>query len=98
MHLYNVHCGNMITSFQIGSFMKYKSTRGGVHGLSFEDALYTGYASDGGILIPESIPVISKETLKSWVPLSYKELAKKIVPLFVTEDEIPMSKLDGKYI
>jgi threonine synthase len=88
----------MITSFQIGSFMKYKSTRGGVHGLSFEDALYTGYASDGGILIPESIPVISKETLKSWVPLSYKELAKKIVPLFVTEDEIPMSKLDGKYI
>jgi hypothetical protein len=59
--------------------MKYKSTRGGVHGLSFEDALYTGYASDGGILIPESIPVISKETLKSWVPLSYKELAKKIV-------------------
>jgi threonine synthase len=40
----------MITSFQIGSFMKYKSTRGGVHGLSFEDALYTGYASDGGIM------------------------------------------------
>ncbi|CAC5360111.1 THNSL2 [Mytilus coruscus] len=75
--------------------MKYKSTRGGVSGLSFQDALYTGYAADGGILVPESIPVLNMETLKSWASLSYIDLAKKIVPLFVDEVEIPASDLNG---
>ncbi|VDI00928.1 Hypothetical predicted protein, partial [Mytilus galloprovincialis] len=74
--------------------MKYKSTRGGVSGLSFQDALYTGYAADGGILVPESIPVLDMDTLRSWSSLSYIDLAKKIVPLFVDEHEIPASDLN----
>ncbi|KAJ8317395.1 hypothetical protein KUTeg_005299 [Tegillarca granosa] len=57
--------------------MKYRSTRGGVSGLSFEDALYTGYTSDGGIIMPEVIPKIAKDVLKSWVNLSYMQLAKR---------------------
>lgn len=73
--------------------MKYKSTRGRVCGLSFEEALYTGYASDGGILVPEVVPSINNDTLKSWVKLSYKDLAKKIIPLFVSDDEIPTDEL-----
>lgn len=77
--------------------MKYKSTRGGVSGLRFQDALYTGYAADGGILVPESIPVLDVETLRSWSSLSYIDLAKKIVPLFVDEHEIPASDLNGTF-
>lgn len=75
--------------------MKYCSTRGGVKGLTFEDALYTGYAEDGGILLPEEIPNISNDKLKSWSKLSYVELVKEIVPYFVGEDEIPKDELNS---
>lgn len=78
--------------------MKYTSTRGGVRDLTFEDALFTGYATDGGILVPEEIPTVSAETLKSWGHLSFVELAKEIVSLFISEEEIPRSDLNGKKI
>lgn len=76
--------------------MRYCSTRGGVNGVTFEDALYTGYAEDGGILLPEKIPFITKETLASWAKLSYVDIVKKIVPYFVGEDEVPHGDLIGK--
>ncbi|XP_060084610.1 threonine synthase-like 2 [Ylistrum balloti] len=75
--------------------MKYCSTRGGVKGLTFEEALYTGYAEDGGILLPENIPSITKSTLQSWSKLSYVELVKEIIPFFVGDDEIPKENLNG---
>ncbi|XP_071089839.1 threonine synthase-like 2 [Haliotis cracherodii] len=73
--------------------MKFASTRGGVRGLTFEDALYSGYAADGGILLPESIPQISLDTLQSWAGLSYVQLVKKVIPHFVGE-EIPSEDLN----
>lgn len=77
--------------------MKYGSTRGGVRDLSFEEALFTGYASDGGILLPQQIPSVTSEVLASWKGLSFVELAKKVVPYFVTEEEIPASDLNGMF-
>lgn len=74
--------------------MKYGSTRGGVKNFTFEQALFTGYASDGGILLPESIPAVPVDTLKSWKDLSFVELAKKIVPYFISEEEIPGADLN----
>ncbi len=76
--------------------MKYCSTRGGSSGLTFEDALFSGFTSDGGILLPESIPQIDEETLGKWADLSYPQLVKQIVPLFISEDEIPRQDLNGK--
>lgn len=73
--------------------MKYCSTMGGVKGLSFEDVLFSGYLEDGGMALPESIPKVSLETLKSWAGLSYRDIVLKIVPLFVTEEELPFAKL-----
>ena len=78
------------------SIMKYKSTRGDVTGLTFEEALCTGYAEDGGILLPETIPKVDTNQLKSWANLSFIELAKKIIPMYVSEEEIPSSDLNGK--
>lgn len=73
--------------------MKYKSTRGDVTGQTFEEALFTGYAADGGLILPETIPKIDAKELTSWAKLSYVELAKKIISLYVDEDEIPSSDL-----
>ena len=41
--------------------MRYVSTRGGVAQLSFCEAVMMGLASDGGLLVPESIPDVSKD-------------------------------------
>ena len=78
--------------------MKYCSTRGGFKGLTFEEAVFTGFKSDGGILLPESIPKIEPTTLKSWANLSYPDIVKKIVPLFISEEEIPRADVNGSIL
>ncbi|HCD28341.1 MAG TPA: threonine synthase [Gammaproteobacteria bacterium] len=71
--------------------MKYCSTRGGVSGLTFTDALLMGLASDGGLLVPEQIPDV-RDNLASWRDLSFVELAQEIIALFV--DDIERKDLD----
>ena len=39
--------------------MKYISTRGNAPVLTFEEAMLTGLARDGGLYVPESIPKMS---------------------------------------
>ena len=71
--------------------MKYKSTRGGVAGLGFTDALLMGLASDGGLLVPESIPDVTSE-LEDLRHCSFVELAQHIVGMFV--DDIDTTTLN----
>ena len=47
--------------------------------------------------LPETIPKVSLDTMKSWAGLSYRDLVLKIVPLFVSEEELPLSTLQGEY-
>lgn len=75
--------------------MKYVSTRGGSAPVSFQDAILTGLPSDGGLYIPQSLPTISKDQLKSWAGLSYTELAEKVLRLFIGEDELSNQELSG---
>lgn len=72
--------------------IKYSSTRGGAHGLSFEQAVFEGLAPDGGLMIPDAIPDVST-TYKSWSKLKFDELAFEITRLYCGEDEIPTSDL-----
>ncbi|MCQ2396227.1 MAG: threonine synthase [Lentisphaeria bacterium] len=72
------------------SFSQYISTRGGIAPINFTDAVMMGLATDGGLLVPSAIPVISEETMESWRALSYPELAFEIMRLFVG-DAIPES-------
>ncbi|ESO90383.1 hypothetical protein LOTGIDRAFT_233860 [Lottia gigantea] len=75
--------------------MKYRSTRGGIKGVSLEEAIYTGFASDGGLLLPETLPVIDRSQLKLWAQQpDYRSLACKIVPLFAG-DELSQEDLEG---
>ncbi len=71
--------------------MKYISTRGGIEPISFKDAVMMGLATDGGLLLPQSIPLLSPETLDSWETLPYRELAFRIISLFA--DDIPEDDL-----
>lgn len=66
--------------------MKYLSTRGATPPLSFQDAVLTGLAPDGGLLLPDQIPDVSAQ-LDSWRSLSFVELAKQVVTLFVDDIE-----------
>lgn len=61
--------------------MKYISTRGGTVPISFQDAVMTGMARDGGLLVPETIPNVSLQQSK-WKKLSYRELAFEIIKLY----------------
>jgi len=61
--------------------MKYISTRGGVEPLSFSDAVMTGLARDGGLLLPEFFPQIG-DYLNEWIDLSYPELAFEVMRLY----------------
>ena len=66
--------------------MRYVSTRGGISGLSFSDAVMMGLADDGGLLVPETIPDVSKQ-LPGLAGMSYLELATFVMGHFI--DDIP---------
>lgn len=50
-----------------------------------------GLATDGGLLLPESIPEVSPDVIQSWATLSYQELAFRVFSLFI--DDIPAEDL-----
>jgi threonine synthase len=64
------------------TYMKYISTRGQTESLSFSDAVMTGLARDGGLLLPESFPQVAGE-LDRWSDLPYAGLAVEVMRLFV---------------
>lgn len=72
--------------------MKYISTRGGISQVGFKDAVMMGLATDGGLILPESIPHLGPETLDAWRELPYRQLAYRIMSLFATD--IPEDDLE----
>jgi threonine synthase len=64
--------------------MEYISTRGGVSGLTFSEAVMMGLATDGGLLLPDSIPEVSSQ-LDDWQGLSYSELAAQVMAPYVDD-------------
>lgn len=63
--------------------MKYISTRGQSPAVSFEEVVLTGLAPDGGLYVPEKLPVVSLQQLAAWQKLGYSDLAFEIIRLFV---------------
>jgi threonine synthase len=62
--------------------MLYKSTRGAERGVSFEDALLSAYATDGGLYVPEHLPCFELEQLRAWASLSYPQVCARVLSLF----------------
>ncbi|HAV09014.1 MAG TPA: threonine synthase [Rhodobacteraceae bacterium] len=59
--------------------MKYVSTRGRAPVLSFEEAMMTGLARDGGLYLPESIPVMTTAQIAALEGLPYEEVAFQVM-------------------
>ena len=63
--------------------MKYVSTRGQAPELSFEDAMLTGLARDGGLYVPGDIPTLSVDQIAGFAGQSYEEVAFRVMRPFV---------------
>ncbi len=80
--------------------MNYVSTRDGKKvGVSSAYAIKTGLASDGGLFMPESIPEITEDEVRSLIDKSYPERAAFILSKFLTDytyDEL-LADADAAY-
>ncbi len=63
--------------------MQYISTRGNAPVLSFEEAMLSGLARDGGLYVPETIPQISADDIRALHGQSYEETAFRVMRPFV---------------
>jgi len=63
--------------------MRYISTRGTAPILTFEEAMLTGLARDGGLYVPESIPQLDHATIKAMAGQSYEEVAFTVMRPFI---------------
>lgn len=65
--------------------MKYVSTRSNFSQVNSAEAIKLGMVPPGGLFVPEDIPVITKEHLKGMVSLGYREIAREIFKLYLTD-------------
>lgn len=66
--------------------MKYISTSGTETKLGFKESVRSGLSSDGGLLVPEFIPVLRPDMVKNLLSLSDHDLAFALLTPFVKED------------
>ncbi len=65
--------------------MFYTSTRDNSVKVTASKAIADGISKEGGLYIPESIPVLSQAEIKALCSASYKERAKKVLGLYLTD-------------
>ena len=64
--------------------MLYSSSRGRSQSVDFLEVLTSGVAPDGGLYLPNEVPVFKQDLLSSFESFSYNELALEILhPKFV---------------
>ncbi|MCX7302001.1 MAG: threonine synthase [Rhodobacterales bacterium] len=63
--------------------MRYISTRGQAPVLTFEEAMMTGLARDGGLYVPETVPVLSPDEIAAMAGLSYEDVALRVMRPFI---------------
>ena len=73
--------------------MLYVSNKGGGSPVDLETAILDGFASDGGLYVPEKLPLFSLDTLNNWKDLSYQDLALEILTHFIDPKIISKSQL-----
>lgn len=63
--------------------MRYISTRGQAPELSFEEAMLTGLARDGGLYVPETWPTLSHDEIAEFAGQSYEDVAYRVMKPFI---------------
>jgi threonine synthase len=72
-----------VTSKLRAKAMKYISTRGNAPVLSFEEAMLSGLARDGGLYVPQNIPQMSANDIAALAGQPYEEIAFRVMKPFV---------------
>ncbi len=72
--------------------MRYISTRGRTDPMPFKDAVVTGLAPDGGLLVPETIPSV-RGMLAELAELPFVPFAQRLLGMYV--DDIPPETLNA---
>lgn len=71
--------------------MRYISTRGAAPALTFEQAMMTGLARDGGLYVPETVPTLTTAQIADMAGKSYEDVAFEVMRPFIgdtfTDDE-----------
>ena len=63
--------------------MHYISTRGTAPILTFEEAMLTGLARDGGLYVPDTIPTLSHAEIAALAGLPYEDIAFRVMRPFI---------------
>ncbi len=63
--------------------MRYISTRGAAPVLDFGQAMMTGLARDGGLYVPQTVPVLSADDIAALAGLPYETVALRVMKPFV---------------
>ncbi|WP_432255856.1 threonine synthase [Limimaricola sp. AA108-03] len=63
--------------------MRYVSTRGQAPSLSFEEAMLTGLARDGGLYVPETVPMFDRAQIAAMAGQPYEEVAFRVMRPFI---------------
>jgi threonine synthase len=79
--------------------MLYVSTRGYAQKSSASQVIKAGIAPDGGLYVPEAIPLFSKEEILSLYDKNYSEIASAVLKKFLTDfsDEELKTCIDNAY-
>jgi len=73
--------------------LQFVSNKGGGKPVDFETAILDGFAIDGGLYVPETLPQISLSQLNEWKSLGYVALAFEILSLFIDRSIISSEEL-----
>jgi threonine synthase len=92
--------------------IKYYSTNGKAPEVTFREALLKGLAPDGGLYLPDSIPVLTQKELGAFSSMSYSEIASVVLNKFIGNEvdkevithlcndaynfDIPLEKVTGR--
>ena len=78
--------------------MLFKSTRGGGRLKSFEEVVTSAYAEDGGLYIPQELPMLTFEQLCDWSSkrLSFSDICAEIMHIFSGIDIVKLKQMTGK--
>lgn len=71
----------------------YTSTKGSISPVAFDEAILQGFAEDGGLFVPSTIPRLTDEQLQQWSTLDYQSLAFEMLNLFIDPQIIPSKDL-----
>lgn len=63
--------------------MRYISTRGAADALTFEQAMMTGLARDGGLYVPEVVPTLTHAEIAEMAGKTYEEIAFAVMRPFI---------------